>query len=381
MPREGWKSITLPEDLYWKLEEKASMLGISIHELIRRLLDGVNEIDDLSNVGLDIVLHENEHRNAFEVEIDETDHIIFKCAQCGSELILFRIEHDPSRTDFYFLCPSCLSVVYTKHNNLTTPRELWEKVAKAKEDSSKKATEEEAVYKIAKDKANSIARTIVKSAIATLKGYNYIKHSNGYFEIPLNINEQFKAVFYDIESNVEFNFKFVPYYSKYIGEIFKFGDMKLMVPEYIFAEILADLLLNDILKDLSYESVGQYVLYTFNWRYIPRELLFPVTCNTDDGPQRYKPLKAFTNLYREYRFYWSIKDELDKIDTLLRQVRNFKKIDMKTFSKIFGGRFDAPKHIRAYLRLVDLGAIFIEFRNEVYILLHQDWLKENINLD
>lgn len=378
MPRKGFKSITISEDLYWKLVEKATVLGISPHELIRQLLEGADRttIDDLSDVGLNTLLHREEQRNALKVEIDETDHIIFKCAHCGSELILFRIEHNPSRTDLYFLCPSCWTVIYTKHNNPATPLEVWQRIAKAKEDSPNK-TEEQLVYTIVRDRANDIAKIIVKSAIAALKGYDYIGYSNSYFEIPLNINEQFKAVFYDIESNAEFDFKFIPYYSKCIGEVFKFENMKLKVPEHVFAEVLVDLLLNNILKDLSPKSAGQYALYTFNWRYIPRELLFPVTYNTDNGPQRYKPLKALTNLYREYRFHWGIKDELSRIDTLLQQVGKFKKIDMNTFSKIFGGRFDAPEYIRAYLKLIDWGIIFIEFRDEVYILLHRNWLKKN----
>jgi len=385
MPREGFKTLTISENLYWKLVKKANELGISPHELIRKLLESIDHqttIDYLSDVGLDVVLHEHgkERKNALEVETDETDHIIFKCRDCSDrdgkvKLILFRIENEPSRTDFYLICPSCLKVIHTKHNNPMIPTNIWQKIAEAKEQSTEDSIEQ-IVYDIAKDRANSIARTIVKSAIATLKSYDLIKYSNLYFEIPLNINEQFKAVFNDIESDVAFNFKFIPYYSKYIGEVFKFENMTLKVPEKIFAELLADLLLNDILKDLSYEIAGQYVLYTFNWKYLPRELLFPITYNTDDGPQRYKPLKALINLYREYRSHWGIEDELSKIDSLLQRIKKFETIDMKTFSKIFGGRFNAPKYIEAYLRLIDQGFVFLEFRGEVYILIHKKFLEQ-----
>jgi hypothetical protein len=80
MPKKGYKTLTISEDLYWKLVEKANVLGISPHELIRQLLEGMDNqttIDHLSDVGLDVVLREYgiKHKNALEVETDKIDHI------------------------------------------------------------------------------------------------------------------------------------------------------------------------------------------------------------------------------------------------------------------------------------------------------------------
>jgi len=44
---------------------------------------------------------------------------------------------------------------------------------------------------------------------------------------------------------------------------------------------------------------------------------------------------------------------------------------MEEFLKIFGGKFNEPGYVKAYLKLVNHGLIFLEFRDEVYLFIHR----------
>ena len=395
MPKRGFKSVVISEELYWKLVELSNKERVSLHELLRKRLLGETasgseiQVDRLSDVGLDVIFTEDKKlRNALKVELDDTDHIDFKCERCNAPLLLVGFNYSDSVIEFHYICPVCLQRIYTKYNQPFSPTMLWKIISSeewgSKAKSSRSKEEEEILKEIFKSKkvlADSIAKIIVKSAISSLDSYDLISFSDGSFEVPLRVDDTFKRVFTyfveDVETSgwIPFNFKFIPYYSEHVGNVLKYKKDSLVIPGDIFIEILTDLLLADVLRDLKPSHTGRYVIFNFSLKYLPREILLPIA--TKRSPQRFLVLEPFLNLYREFRYCLCIENEDKKIKKILKTAQ-FEKIDKEKFLQIFDReQFDrSKKHVLAYLELVDKGIVFLEHVNEVYILVDERVYRE-----
>ncbi|OWJ55467.1 hypothetical protein Pdsh_01325 [Pyrodictium delaneyi] len=124
MPKESYRTITIRKEVYETLATIADIQGKSISELVSELVwNYVNEgkdkgfmVDLMGELGIDLAEAINRHAKP-RIEVDETDHIIFRCPKCGESLALLRIGYsgDAYGTLYlYFLCPLCGTVMYRK---------------------------------------------------------------------------------------------------------------------------------------------------------------------------------------------------------------------------------------------------------------------------
>ena len=122
MPRTGYRTITVREDVYEKLKKIASSKGMSIAELVESLVHNGEEsnqyvVDYTRCLGMDLGTRIRLRDNKPIVELDETDHIMFKCSTCETELTLASISIECKgygTVRMMLFCPDCGRVYYRK---------------------------------------------------------------------------------------------------------------------------------------------------------------------------------------------------------------------------------------------------------------------------
>ena len=122
MPREGYRTITVKEEIYEELKKLASSKGKSIAELVEDFVhsnkrNNICVVDYARCLGVSLGEHLSLRDNKLIVEQDSTDHIIFRCSTCGRELTLARISIECTgygAVKMTFFCPGCGKVYYRK---------------------------------------------------------------------------------------------------------------------------------------------------------------------------------------------------------------------------------------------------------------------------
>ncbi len=116
MPRERYRTITVREDVYQALSRLADARGVSIGELVAELVNryagGERQesmvVDFVGDLAVEWPSGVELHVKPV-VELDETDHLVFRCPWCGVSLVVARLEcfRESGEIVFMMFCPRC----------------------------------------------------------------------------------------------------------------------------------------------------------------------------------------------------------------------------------------------------------------------------------